>query len=331
VIKKKRGPFRGVYNGYARAGMNACGMHPFNPNWVQDHSEVFSISDVVFNTAVGSNNHKLATICVEENVVDLPAARTLDFARRLLAHPKMDDIMAMIQHETSLSATNFKEMILRVANSEYMNNSLDSVMERPWWKKMLIEFKEHEPDRESYSSDDSDSSSEACSDQEEEIATDNTTANISEKKKKRKYGNSALTSWGEGKALAIDLNSDARLEQLQLAEALAITAAEESARKKQLREEISAAKTSELNLKLSNQSSVVSKLLKVGGWVANNFIVSKTLLTKKLLLKVVTVHGQTQGCRTFAEAQLNTAFTSKQGLHSAIVTQDIIVAFLNSI
>ena len=131
--------------------------------------------------------------------------------------------------------------------------------------------------------------------------------------------------------MAIDLNNDERLEQLQLAEALAITAAEESIRKNQLREAVSAAKTSELNLKLSNQSSVVSKLLEMGGWVANNFIASKTLLSKKLLLKVVTVHGQTQGCRTFAEAQLNTTFTSKQGLHSAIVTPDIVVAFLNSI
>ena len=138
-----------------------------------------------------------------------------------------------------------------------MNNSLDSVMERPWWKKMLIEFKEHEPDGESHSSDDSDSdSSEACSDREEEIATDKTAANISEKKAQIR---------GEGKALAIDLNSDERLEQLQLAEALAITAAEESARRKQHREAISAAKTSDLNLKLSNQSSVVSKLLEVGG------------------------------------------------------------------
>ena len=91
---------------------------------------MFSISDAVFNTAEESSNHTLATVCVEENIEELPAARTLDFARSLLAHPKMEDIMAMIQEETSLSANIFKELILRVANSEYIKNPLDSILER---------------------------------------------------------------------------------------------------------------------------------------------------------------------------------------------------------
>ena len=44
-----------------------------------------------------------------------------------------------------------------------------------------------------------------------------------------------------------------------------------------------------------------------------------------MLLKVVNLHGQTQRCKEFAEASLKIAFTSKQGLHSAFVTSDIIV------
>ena len=68
----------------------------------------------------------------------------------------------------------------------------------------------------------------------------------------------------------------------------------------------------------------------MAGWLTT-LLLQNRYFPKKLLLKVVTVHGQTQGCRTFAEGQLNTTFTSKQGLHSAIVTPDIVVAFLNSI
>ena len=169
------------------------------------------------------------------------------------------------------------------------------------------------------------------SDIEIDIENNLASANIvSKTRKSKKYSSSSFTSWGESKAQSVDLNSDERLEQLRIAQDLAKIAAEESARKKAKKEAISAEKSSDLVLKLSNQSLVVSKLLEVGGWLPENFITSRELLSKKLLLKVVSVHGKAQQCKEFAAAQLNSTFTSKQGLHSAIVTTDIIVLFLSS-
>lgn len=75
----EKGKFKGAFNAYARKGFASVGLYPLNMNWVEEHPEVFAISNKVFSTSADSENAELAAVAIEEDLESLPAALAYKF------------------------------------------------------------------------------------------------------------------------------------------------------------------------------------------------------------------------------------------------------------
>jgi hypothetical protein len=307
------GQYKGKPNYLGRAGMKASGAFPLNMNWLDDHEETVRIADIALSTGAGSNNSELAVIAIAEETNSLIAVETLSYARKLLAHPQLQNLLQEIEKQTDLDASGFMQLLNRVATKEFIKETpIDQVMQYPWWCDILKEFKELPDNVVSGSSDES-------SDEESD-----------------EDGRGVTTFSSESKSSALDLNSPRRIaalklrkEQLAELEREKVAKAKEKAEKRSIAEERHRNRHKEVSDELIKEEPLVRELTRLG-WVSTEFYLKKETLSKQLLIQFLKSHDLDSQCKQYL--MTTTAIQSfPKGLQSAVVNPTILVDFLLSL
>lgn len=128
-------------NALAIAGMRKVGIQPYNPNWVEDHSDVFKPSQA-FSTS--GDNAAMARICQENDEVHLLSdASSILTATRLL--DKLRQNRPLFENVCQLSNVTIEDvemMLMNVKLAKFANNPINAIIPHPWWDRLCIQLGE---------------------------------------------------------------------------------------------------------------------------------------------------------------------------------------------